>query len=259
MTDSASQLPLINPRMGTRFLAGSAFPRPPRLTLDVVIRSTSKPPRTMLGGGAEKGGRGRGWRRCDHLGPNPHTRVKPQSFFSDLRGFRHATVRQSRVRGLQRVPTVGPDLATYVSSINPTRARFSRPFLADTRTRNGGARRAESAFLGLLSFAVSSAGAARRGSKRRGSTPKSLGAKMSSQGHGSDCGSNFAIRVQEAFAQRWRRQRAQTDAQPRHELVRHPCSCQCFSLLTIRVQRCQYAELSDVLRPKYAHTRGRHW
>ena len=65
------------------------------------------------------------------------------------------------------------------------------------------------------------------------------------------------MRMQEAFARRWQRQRARTDAQPRHELVRRTSSCEPFSLLTLWVQRCQGAELSLMLRPKYSHTRCR--
>ena len=48
----------INPRMGHRFLVEIAFPRPPRLTLNMAVCSEIKPLRVMLGGGAEKGARG---------------------------------------------------------------------------------------------------------------------------------------------------------------------------------------------------------
>ena len=56
-------------------MAESAFLRPPRLTLDPVRTSEVKPPRLMLGGGAERGWRGGRRRRCDPCGPKPPTRV----------------------------------------------------------------------------------------------------------------------------------------------------------------------------------------
>ena len=70
-------LRLINPRMGLRFSASFAFLRPPRLTLNEVMWSTAKPPRLMLGGGAERGS-GRGG---EHK-----VRQKGQSLVPGLRG-----------------------------------------------------------------------------------------------------------------------------------------------------------------------------
>ena len=51
---------LLNPRIGTRFLADLGFLRPPRLTLNVVVCSGTQPRRLMLGGGREKGSGGGG-------------------------------------------------------------------------------------------------------------------------------------------------------------------------------------------------------
>ena len=50
----------VNPSMRHGFLAVSAFPRPPRLTLNRVLWSHMSPSRLMLGGGAEKGSGGGG-------------------------------------------------------------------------------------------------------------------------------------------------------------------------------------------------------
>jgi hypothetical protein len=68
--------PLINPRMGHRFLLGSAFLRRPLLTLNVAVCSETQPRRLMLGGGREKGSGGGGSAQARPIWTYPHTRVK---------------------------------------------------------------------------------------------------------------------------------------------------------------------------------------
>ena len=131
-------MPLINPSRGHRFLAGSAFPRPPRLTLDPVRTSEVKPPRLMLGGGAERGWRGGRRRRCDPCGPKPPTRVKLQSFVSGFRGFLPTGLRQSRDRGFYCTPAVGLGHAAYRKPNGAAGGRRARDLCVRTCTQDGG-------------------------------------------------------------------------------------------------------------------------